>query len=58
MIGTKLTLYRGSKTRINDRIVDRGPTVAKIVGLDVALIIGGCQKVNVVGTIAGRRARV
>lgn len=32
-------LYSGSKSRINDRILDCGPTVAKIECLDIALII-------------------
>lgn len=32
-------LYSGSKSRINDRILDCGPAVAKIVGLDEALVV-------------------
>ncbi len=51
-------LHSRPEARHDDRVIDRRSTVAKVVGLDVALIISGCQEVNVVGAIAGGRARV
>ena len=51
-------LHCRSKARHNDGIVDRGSTIAKVVGLNKTFIVSGCQKVNVIGAIAGGSPRV